>query len=186
MDHKDALYEHAGALSLTGESVVTENVDGQDVTPVARTWPERIKRGRIEKRGFEARIKQIREKETNRAFGGDKSKTWGLFYRMRQFKALRELSKDGSLSYEERLARRSMIKGGTFGDNKRSRNNEQVRTWYSSANGNVRAEFSAMEPWVYSWRDFRRNRAQRRADKLPGVIEKRNQRILRIHRSIRR
>jgi hypothetical protein len=182
MDHKDALYEHAGQLALTGTSTVMERgVDAAGnlamVTPGPRNREERNERIRIEKLGFAAQIKEARLSNTRKAYGGGKygdkqgpiiggthSAHKSIFMKIDRARARRKLSKQ-NLSYSERLAAEADIATNRSLEIKPRRNREQRRKTRASELAAKRAKQAAEEPITSHLRESKRTRAIGRIQK---------------------
>lgn len=186
MDHKDALYEHAGNLSLRGTSNTTErgvDEDGNpaDVTPTSRSFIERLKRNQIEKRGFKAAMKRQEQERVRKIYGGTHNKSKGAVYSARKLRTSLALGRQ-DMPFTERTAEQYQIGSGNGSRVQRSRNYEQTHSMVDAFAHKKMAEISATEPVNKRIRSNRRNRADKRAESSAEAMNSRRDKIQEIRR----
>ena len=207
MDHKDALYEHAGQLAL-GEAnptipgpggpnavafpnprafrdITERRYDpslpqgGEMVTPSSRGFFERKRRNRIEKLGFEAKVKAVRRKKVAAIYMGSKTSLSSVPQRTSQ---IREGIKLGAqdMPHTERLAAKAEISRRKHPGIKQRRNSEQRRVAVAESVGKKHAEVAADQPILSRWREGRRKHAIGTIQSSHKALEERRAKIRRL------
>lgn len=168
MDHKNALYEHIGHLAV-GEpsSVVHRDPDGRP--PKARTYFERVRDQRAEKRAEKLAIKQNNFYEAELKYGSIELLPYKGMTKRDQFNATEEVykrTKREDLSAQESNLEFTRVKAARIPYGREQLKGTQRAVRWSRFKNSL----AAKKP-VTQWRSFRRNRAIGKIQKNHTIAE---------------
>jgi hypothetical protein len=162
MDHKESLYSHLGAVSIGDQvevdAVKLANRNTIHENPKPRTWAERLKDKRIDKKARKLRRKESERKFVESAFQGAKSNTTGVKSRFETAKKKNEINqsyKTGGITVAERNSKISQLKAIPVA----TENSGQKKSRKKLARADKGVRKAANQPFLSTWREFRRNRA---------------------------